>query len=359
MSYQSGEESIESKQKRYQKLSKIAHGAFGDVQKGIDTCTGKVIAIKSIQTSSNGIQKAIFREIQALRQLSCGTDLYENPIVKLIDVYPNESSICMVFEFLPSDLSEVISQSKKPIPRAHLKSYSFMILKALHYCHSQRIIHRDIKPSNLLITDQGQIKLADFGLARVISTTQQSSATLSDTESLPVQLLSHQVATRWYRPPELLFASRQYSFSADIWSVGAVIAELMRLSPMFPGRNDIDQIHKVLQIMGTPTEETWPGVQSLPDFSKVFFPMMIPIDFQLIFPQANADDISFLKLLLILDPVKRITASDALTHNYFLSLPLPVSSSILPVYYRHKSGSDENKRDYNEEDLIHLINQIE
>ena len=175
MNHQTSDQCIETKQNRYRKQFKIANGAFGEVQKGVDTWTGQVIAIKSIQVSSNRIPKAVFREIQALRQLSCGTDDYNNPIVKLIDFFPSETNMCIVFEFLPSDLSEVIAQSINPIPRSHLKAYSYMILQALQYCHSKNIIHRDIKPSNLLLTSRGLLKLADFGLARVLPLSYQKN----------------------------------------------------------------------------------------------------------------------------------------------------------------------------------------
>lgn len=134
--------------------------------------------------------------------------------------------------------------------------------------------------------------------------------------------LSHQVATRWYRPPELLFASRSYSFSADVWSAAAVIAELMTLTPLFPGNNDIDQMFRVFQIMGSPSPERWPGVELLPDYGKVSFPDMVPLDLHLLLPHAQPQDVSFLQTILRLDPASRATALEARSDEYFLTPPL-------------------------------------
>eukprot|EP01036_Dinobryon_divergens_P049575 gene49575-66407_t len=207
-----------SKSERYKSLKRIGEGAFGDVRLGIDNDNGAIVALKYVKILSrknNGIPKAVFREMESLRHLSCPF------ICKLLDVFPNESNLVLVLEYLPSDLAEVILQSSKHLPSSHLKSYTFMLLEAVCHCHSNNIVHRDIKPSNILLSAKGQLKLGDFGLARVISPVSNQS-------------LSHQVATRSYRAPELLFASRSYSFAVDMWSVGVVLGELMLLSPLFP-----------------------------------------------------------------------------------------------------------------------------
>ena len=151
----------------------------------------------------------------------------------------------MVFEFRASDLQHEISRAKKFLSSDVIKFYCLMILEALDHCHYHNIIHRDIKPSNILISSSGVVKLADFGLARVVDIASDAS-------------LSHQVATRWYRAPELLFGARHYSFAVDLWSVGAVLAELLSLHPLFPGTNDLDQIYRVFQVTGTPVLSNWP-----------------------------------------------------------------------------------------------------
>lgn len=316
---------------KYLVLGRIGEGAFGSVRLGVDKYNGFKVALKYVRISGKASSKtgmslprAVFRELESLRQLNCSPF-----IVKLLDEFPDETNLCLVFEYLPSDLSEVIKRSKDYLPISHIKAYAHMILSALAYCHSQKIIHRDIKPSNILISKDGVVKLADFGLARVID------AMTGD--------LSHQVATRWYRPPELLFASRKYSFSADVWSAAAVIGELITLTPLFPGNNDIDQMFRVFQIMGSPTSENWTDVDTLPDYSKVSFPNLVEMDLRAtLMPHVRHCDVEFLKQMLRLDPARRITASEAYSSHYFFTDPLPCPLSHLDTYERG-TGEGEGK----------------
>jgi hypothetical protein len=227
---------------RYRSIKKIGQGAFGDVWLGINRANGKKIALKQVRLGggrNNGIPKAVFREIESLRNLKHAN------ILTLYDVFPQDTHLMLVFEYMPTDLQVEINQTNHTFSLDTIQYYSYNILKGLAFCHDNHIIHRDLKPSNILIAPDGVVKLGDFGLARVY-----------DPNSL--DSMSHQVATRWYRPPELLFASRNYTPSVDIWSAGAIIAELMTLSPLFPGNNDIDQISKVFEVMGTPTKNSWP-----------------------------------------------------------------------------------------------------
>lgn len=298
---------------RYRHLGRLGGGAFGDVRWGVDTHSGAKVALKYVrvmtrggQGGGSGVPKAVFREMESLRQLDD-----HSRVVKLLDVYPEENNLCLVLEYLPSDLGEVISNAKTFLPVAKVKAFAWMLLDALQYIHSHCIIHRDIKPSNLLLTMDGQLKLGDFGLARVILSQEEHKS------------LSHQVATRWYRPPELLFASHSYTFSADVWSAGVVIAELMTLRPLFPGINDIDQMFRVFQVLGSPTPEAWPGVERLPDYSKVSFPDLVPVDLQLLVPNVEKPDVDFLRHMIRLSPETRTTASRLCSSEYFKMPPLP------------------------------------
>lgn len=233
---------------RYRTAEKLGEGSFGRVYAAIDSLTNIRVAVKQVRIQQGGrdascaIPKALFREIEALRQLSA-SDGYGMHIVKLLDLYPMESDFCIVLEYVDSNLGELLMQAETYLSVDIIKRIALMLLRALWHCHSHSIVHRDVKPSNVLIDRSGVAKLSDFGLARVCT---------------PNEDLSHQVSTRWYRAPELLFASRHYDFSVDIWSAGAVIAEMWTLSPFFPGANDIDQIFRVFQVMGTPSKQSWP-----------------------------------------------------------------------------------------------------
>ena len=142
--------------------------------------------------------------------------------------------------------------------------------------------------------------------------------------------LSHQVSTRWYRAPELLFASRHYSLAVDVWSAAAVLAELLSLNPLFPGNNDIDQIYRVFQIMGSPSTVTWPGVEDLPDFKKISFPDLPAVDLKFFIPHGSDADIAFLRTILVMDPAQRATAQEARDCSY-LTTDMPMKSSIVEL----------------------------
>lgn len=310
-----------SSSERWIVKGRLGQGAFGDVRWGVDGQTGRKVALKYVRVAKhdgqNGVPKAIFREMEALKQLSDRTK-----VVELLDVYPEETTLCLVLEYLPSDLSEIIDHAKEFLPVGHIKAFAWMLLDALAYIHSNHVIHRDVKPSNVLLSADGQIKLADFGLARVIISHDKANGSLS-----------HQVATRWYRPPELLFASRSYTFSADVWSAGVVIGELFALRPLFPGINDIDQMFRVFQVLGSPTPDVWPGVSELPDYNKVSFPDLAPIDFKLLLPHLAQEDLDFLLTLIRLDPASRATASSASRSLYFAAPPQPQEflSDVIPL----------------------------
>ena len=159
-----------------------------------------------------------------------------------------------------------------------------MLLRGLAYMHNMRIMHRDLKPANLLISAKGQLKIADFGLSRILEKDE------SDDESgvrIRKRQYSHQVATRWYRAPELLYGARYYTEAVDLWSVGCIFGELVNFSPIFPGENDIDQLGLVIRTMGTPNETIWPGVNQLPDFSKITFPETKPTPLENLIPEGD------------------------------------------------------------------------
>jgi serine/threonine protein kinase len=331
---------------KYEIVERIGRGISGEVYLAL-TSSQKKVAIKKISVSSNGISKNVMREIQSLNQL-CTIPFQSDHIVEIIESFPDSTNICIVLEYLQFNLSDIINNESFLISQLSIKTFAKMILCGLNYCHSIGIVHRDIKPSNILVSSSGIAKLADFGLARPLNIN-----SISNNDPL-----TYQVATRWYRPPELLFASKNYDFSIDIWSAGTVIAELINRSPLFPGSNDIDQIFKVFQIMGTPTIENWPDVILLPDYNKIAFPTMEPIDFSYIMPCANIEDINFLMKLLVLNPKSRITAKEACSMNYFYTHPLPLSNIDMTAMFEIQKSSKKIQSAYKMKDIKIMVDEI-
>eukprot|EP01097_Dermamoeba_algensis_P010088 TRINITY_DN729_c0_g4_i1.p1 TRINITY_DN729_c0_g4~~TRINITY_DN729_c0_g4_i1.p1 ORF type:complete len:187 (-),score=30.78 TRINITY_DN729_c0_g4_i1:66-626(-) len=180
----------------------------------------------------------------------------------------------------------------------------YQLLKGLSFCHDHRVLHRDLKPQNLLINRKGDLKLADFGLARAFG--------------VPVRNYSNEVVTLWYRAPDVLMGSKKYNASIDIWSAGCIFAEMATGKPLFTGTNAQDQLLKIFKLLGTPSEDEWPAITQLPFYSmfKRLPRQSAPGNFQTLL---SLDDQAFelLMQMLQLDPNKRITSVKAITHPYF------------------------------------------
>lgn len=164
----------------------------------------------------------------------------------------------MVFEYLNQDLKKLLDSlpGNTGLPKATVKNYMWQLLHGIAHCHAHRILHRDLKPQNLLIDHKGNIKLADFGLARSIS--------------LPIRTYTHEVVTLWYRAPEILMGSKLYGPAVDIWSIACIFSEMTTKRALFPGDSEIDQLFRIFRTLGTPNETIWPGVSNFPDYKATF-----------------------------------------------------------------------------------------
>jgi cyclin-dependent kinase 12/13 len=306
----------------FQKIEQIGEGTYGKVYQAKNTQTGDIVALKKVrmENEKEGFPITAIREIKILKELR-----HEN-VVQLKEIVTSRASqenkgkqgIYMVFEYMDHDLTGLMiheARTWKPSP-ANIKCYMKQLLNGLYYCHSNNVLHRDIKGSNLLINEQGELKLADFGLARPY-TEQQGNYT-------------NRVITLWYRPPELLLGAVQYGPAIDMWSAGCIFAELLVGRAIFPGRNEIDQLELIFKLCGTPNEHNWPDVDKLP-WWHMFKPSkegkrclaetllkMTPGN-----PAVTKEALDLLDRLLTLDPRKRITAADALDAEYFWVPPEP------------------------------------
>lgn len=283
---------------RYQKLEKIGEGTYGVVYKARDRNTGEVIALKKIRLEADdeGVPSTAIREISLLKELP-----HPN-IVHLKDVVHTESKLYLIFEYLDHDLKRHMEARGTPLPPQAVKSYLYQMLSGLTFCHTHRVLHRDLKPQNILIERDGTLRLADFGLARAFG--------------LPIKTYTHEVVTLWYRAPEILMGSRQYSTPVDIWSLGCIFAEMAQKRPLFSGDSEIDQLFKIFRVLGTPNEENFPGVSSFPDY-KATFPKWRAQSLARLVTNLEEKGQDLLKQMVCYDPAKRISSKAALSHPYF------------------------------------------
>uniref|UniRef100_A0A6V7QG98 [RNA-polymerase]-subunit kinase n=1 Tax=Ananas comosus var. bracteatus TaxID=296719 RepID=A0A6V7QG98_ANACO len=226
----------------FEKLDKIGQGTYSNVYKARDLETGKIVALKRVRFVNMDPESVRFmaREIHILRRL-------DHPnVIKLEGIITSRmsSSLYLVFEYMEHDLAGLAATPGLKFTEPQVKCYMQQLLRGLEHCHSRGVLHRDIKGSNLLIDNNGNLRIGDFGLATVFNPNQE-------------QPLTSRVVTLWYRPPELLLGATEYGVAVDLWSTGCILAELLAGKPIMPGRTEVEQLHKIFKLCGSPSDEYW------------------------------------------------------------------------------------------------------
>jgi cyclin-dependent kinase 7 len=277
--------------------------------------TGDFVAMKLIRQTKfqNGVPGDALREIKLLRELR-----HPN-IVELRDVVSvGDEKLAMIFPVLTDFSKMIAADSGVVMSPGHIKQWMMMLCSGMEYLHSRWVLHRDMKPENIMIGQDNQLKIADFGLARTYGT--------------PDVQLTTQVVTLSFKAPELLFQASEYGAAIDMWAVGCIFAQMMLRRPIFQAENpsEINQLGKIFHITGTPTEEDWPQMSSLPYY--VEFEPAPPIALSKIVtgPAANKEALDLLEKTLCLAPLKRLSARDCLEHEYFKTRPAPTPPNKLP-----------------------------
>jgi serine/threonine protein kinase len=284
----------------------IGEGQFGSVRAATVKSTGQMVAVKLLHVPrlAEGIPHPVARELLVASRVSSPF------LVQTIEVLPYGSHMVLVMERCTEDLATLLHRCTltRPFPLSIAQSYMKMLLSALHTLHAGGVLHRDVKPANCFIAGDGRLKLGDFGLSRARSTDDD---------------MSHEVVSRWYRAPELLFGQRRYGGEVDIWSAGCVFAEMLRGygRPLFTGDGDISQIAKIFDVLGTPAGAASAIYRQLPDWEKVYLEEKKGSGLQSLLPFAPTAALDLLSALLDLDPGARLTAAEALRHAFFALPP--------------------------------------
>lgn len=310
----------------YSKDKKVGEGTYAVVYVGKQIQTNRRIAIKEIKTGlfKDGLDMSAIREVKYLQELR-----HPN-VIELIDVFMSQdNNLNLVLEFLPCDLEVLIKTQSVVFKSADIKLWLLMTLRGLHHCHRNFILHRDLKPNNLLLAPDGQLKIADFGLARAFGNANED--------------FTPTVVTRWYRAPELLFGAKYYTEAVDMWAVGIIFAELMLRTPYLPGKDDHDQLDVTFKALGTPTEQVWPNVSSLPNYNALrVYPPPSRQELRNRFSAATEKALDLMISMTQLDPARRCDLSLALMHDFFTESPMATEPEDLPTIA--KDDGDDKRR---------------
>uniref|UniRef100_A0A4W3INV4 Cyclin-dependent kinase 10 n=1 Tax=Callorhinchus milii TaxID=7868 RepID=A0A4W3INV4_CALMI len=297
--------------KEFVKLNRIGEGTYGIVYRAHDTKSDEIVALKKVRMDKekDGIPISSLREINLLLKVR-----HPNIVeLKEVVVGTHLDSIFLVMGYCEQDLASLLENMQSPFSEAQVKCIILQVLKGLQYLHENFIIHRDLKVSNLLMTDKGCVKIGE------------------------ILCTSFHLHCKLYRAPELLLGTKTQTTAIDMWAVGCILAELLAHKPMLPGSSEIHQIDLIVQLLGTPNENIWPGFSKLSLVGQYTLRKQPYNNLKHKFPWLSEAGLRLLNFLFMYDPKKRATAEDSLESSYFKEKPLPCEPELMPTFPHHRN----------------------
>uniref|UniRef100_A0AAQ4PN70 mitogen-activated protein kinase n=1 Tax=Gasterosteus aculeatus aculeatus TaxID=481459 RepID=A0AAQ4PN70_GASAC len=304
---------------RYQNLTPVGSGAYGSVCSAYDVVLRQKVAVKKLSRPFQSLihSRRSYRELRLLRHMK-----HEN-VIGLLDVFTPAAALedfkelYLVTNLMGADLNNIVKFQR--LSDEHVQFLIYQLLRGLKYIHSAGLIHRDLKPSNVAVNEDCELRILDFGLARQ-----------TDDE------MTGYVATRWYRAPEIMLNWMHYNQNVDIWSVGCIMGELLKGKVLFPGTDYIDQLKRIMEVVGTPTPDLLKKICSEHLCLQPFCLFLSPIAVHL------------LKRMLVLDCDGRISANEALSHPYFSQYHDPDDEPVAPPYDQTLESKDRTLEEWKE-----------
>ncbi|KAA3460591.1 cyclin-dependent kinase G-2-like [Gossypium australe] len=307
----------------YEKLNKISEGTYGIVYRAKDKMTGEIVALKKVKILDRRDLEEYGFPVTSLREINILASFHHPSIVKAREVVVDDhDNVYMVMEYMEHDLKWLMDSMKRQFSTSDVKCLMLQLLEGVKYLHDNWVLHRDLKTSNLLLNNQGELKICDFGMARQYGS--------------PLKPYTTKVVTQWYRAPELLLGAKKYSTAVDMWSVGCIMAELLAKEPLFKGTSEIDQLRKIFDTLGVPSEKIWPGFSNY-QVPKQIILSTVSITLRKKFPAASFTGSAVLSdagfdLLNSFLPMTLRKITQMMLNHWFRELPLPKSKDFLPTF---------------------------